>query len=508
MKTYLTFLIALIFSADLILAQVPGYVPSTNLEAWWSFNGNANDLSGNGNNFANSGATLTSDRNSNSNSAFQFNGTSEYMIVNAPSFSFAQTGSFSVSFWMFKSSQNYGVALMNGASTTGNFIWNFQSSAGGVLNFGTNKQSFAWTWANASYPTNQWAHYVGTFSNGTMNIYENGSLVQTSTFPHTGSVQAVMPLNIGRGVGGNYFNGKLDDIGIWSRVLTQNEITTLYTSGCNVSVTSDPVNKSTIIGSTVKFGCAGNVQGLNYQWESDSSGSFKDLNNNVLYQGVSTDTLTISGAVMDLDNVKYRCTVSDTANCIATSKSAVLRVCGFITTQPSDQIVLINTNKEARFSVECNIPNAFYLWQVDSAGTFYNLVNNNIYSGVQTDTLTISPITLNLNGKKYRCIVFSSLCKDTSNMVLLTVNVVIDGIDEVVTKGMLIFPNPAGETINLKVKENYLNSEFRIVNSFGQTVLKGKIHSAETRIDISGFANGNYFLIISDHSYDAFTVNK
>ena len=56
--------------------NVPSYVPTNGLVGYWGFNGNANDESGNGNNGTVNGATLTTDRNGNANSAYSFNGTS------------------------------------------------------------------------------------------------------------------------------------------------------------------------------------------------------------------------------------------------------------------------------------------------------------------------------------------------------------------------------------------------------------------------------------------------
>ena len=46
------------------------------------FNGNTLDASGSGNNATNFGATLTADQNGNPNSAYLFNGTTNYMKVN------------------------------------------------------------------------------------------------------------------------------------------------------------------------------------------------------------------------------------------------------------------------------------------------------------------------------------------------------------------------------------------------------------------------------------------
>ena len=51
------------------------------LVGYYPFNGNANDESGNRNNGSVIGASLTSDRNGNPNSAYFFNGRSDYISI-------------------------------------------------------------------------------------------------------------------------------------------------------------------------------------------------------------------------------------------------------------------------------------------------------------------------------------------------------------------------------------------------------------------------------------------
>jgi hypothetical protein len=58
-------------------------VPSNGLVAYYPFNGNANDESGNGNNGVVYGATLVPDRFGNSNRAYYFNGTNNYIVTNS-----------------------------------------------------------------------------------------------------------------------------------------------------------------------------------------------------------------------------------------------------------------------------------------------------------------------------------------------------------------------------------------------------------------------------------------
>jgi hypothetical protein len=93
-------IICLIFSAIITsYSQLPSYVPSNGLISWYSFNGNANDLSGNGHN-----GTLINpntqnycrDRHKISNKAFVFENHSRVKISRNNSFYGIRT----VSFWL------------------------------------------------------------------------------------------------------------------------------------------------------------------------------------------------------------------------------------------------------------------------------------------------------------------------------------------------------------------------------------------------------------------------
>jgi hypothetical protein len=65
---------------------------------WWPFNGNANDESGNGNHGVVNGATLTSDRNGNANSAYNFDGNSNFIEV--LNMNFKVSTKYSISLWL------------------------------------------------------------------------------------------------------------------------------------------------------------------------------------------------------------------------------------------------------------------------------------------------------------------------------------------------------------------------------------------------------------------------
>jgi hypothetical protein len=226
MKTILLTLVVCFGIAPLTKAQFPPYVPATGLLAWYSFSGNADDGSGNGNNGSNQGAVLTTDRFGAANSAFSFDGTSAYIIVSTPSFAFDAAGSFTYSMWMNKTVAG-GVAMMIGSGVSGNFI----SLIGGGTSdfrFGTNMQASAWVWASCPYTISTWDHYIGTYDAGLMSLYKNGVFQSTATYSYSGATSANMPLYIGRDITTEYFAGSIDDIGIWNRVLTPAEILDLY----------------------------------------------------------------------------------------------------------------------------------------------------------------------------------------------------------------------------------------------------------------------------------------
>ena len=81
-KIFLTLTLVLFIIPIGISQDLPSYVPTDGLVAFYPFNGNANDASGNGKNGTVDGADLTEDRFGNENSAYNFNG--DNSIINLP----------------------------------------------------------------------------------------------------------------------------------------------------------------------------------------------------------------------------------------------------------------------------------------------------------------------------------------------------------------------------------------------------------------------------------------
>ncbi len=77
---------------------------------------------------------------------------------------------------------------------------------------------------------NTWQHMSVTFSGTACTFYKNGAVVGTVTgltAPVSGTENAIVGNNAGNT---NYFDGKIDNLSIYSRSLTANEISKIYTS--------------------------------------------------------------------------------------------------------------------------------------------------------------------------------------------------------------------------------------------------------------------------------------
>jgi hypothetical protein len=201
------------------------------LVGYWPFCGNANDASGNGNNGTVNGATLTTDRFGNANSAYNFNGSSDFLLINQ---NFSTISGITISCWV-----NLSADLQNNKSYV-NFSDNSQQGIG--LVFDQSAQKNIGYSQNVYLPStnlislNVWRLLTITIDmqNNVSKYYENGILMSQTT--SSNFITNLTELNIGRhhsDVWGYdwYMNGKLDDIFIHNRALTPTEIQQLYTLG-------------------------------------------------------------------------------------------------------------------------------------------------------------------------------------------------------------------------------------------------------------------------------------
>ncbi len=213
------------------------------LQAYYPFNGNANDESGNNNNPVKNNATITADRFGNPNSAYHFNGLYQYMqIPNKPSLNFGKEISLSV--WVRPTGFYYGICHASqliskggGNYNPGNYALRFDDvlyTAGNGCNgtvCDTLHQNFRGTGTVLKpYPgefikKNKWYNVLYSNDGKTAKLYVDCELKYSVTFPETFTNNE--DLFFGKS-DDEFFpfwlNGDLDEIRIYNRALTAEEI--------------------------------------------------------------------------------------------------------------------------------------------------------------------------------------------------------------------------------------------------------------------------------------------
>jgi hypothetical protein len=349
-KNLLMTVIAVFGLAAITSAQVPSYVPTNGLVGWWPFNGNANDESGNGNNGTVNGAMLTSDRFGNSNNSYLFDGISNRIAFNLNSINnlFPASTESSSSIWVKTTDLNGPLISMQGINGI-EYDFHIGTLADVVQNpghygilvrdncCGTGNNAFA-----SNCVDNSWHMLtIVRLSDGTLQFYKDAILEFTSGSGQNGAL-AFDPTYMTFGadyswvIGSQngcmscnsndqqHYSGSLDDVGIWNRGLTQQEITDLY-NGCQLSVNTQPTNQTININNNSQFVTGSSDPSATYQWQTDLGVGFQNLNSVGQYSGTTNDTLIVSNVTLSNNNQPFRCIISS-GSCSDTSNVAVLTV--------------------------------------------------------------------------------------------------------------------------------------------------------------------------------------
>jgi alpha-mannosidase len=215
----------------------PTATPAPPDKGWWKFDetsgATAADSSGNGNTGTVSGASWTTGHLSN---ALSFNGSSNYVLAgNYPK----PTTTATYTAWVYA----------NSAPTWASIIKNWGNTTAGQIHLGidntSGKLSVYMTQSNGTtvncieataFPTGSWQHVATVADGSTIRLYRNGT--QVASVSYNGTLKTsfnalgigVKPNEAGTGpdsTNPGYWNGKIDDVRIYNRALSAQEITTL-----------------------------------------------------------------------------------------------------------------------------------------------------------------------------------------------------------------------------------------------------------------------------------------
>lgn len=222
------------------------------LVAHWPFSGNANDATGKGHNGSMSNVTPVAGKGGLPNSAIQFSGSPSSIItvpyqpdLNLTNYTFCAvvkpegfyTGTCQISCLLARGNDNsnpgaYFLSMTDNVfdSTCNNMDTNkvVFTCGGGPSNY-----PYHYSWAySPTVHTQQWYCVIGTFDGSIFKIYIDGQLKSTAA-PQSPAVPigtSTNGLSIGGTIFGNatqypyWFKGVMDDMRIYNRVLSENEI--------------------------------------------------------------------------------------------------------------------------------------------------------------------------------------------------------------------------------------------------------------------------------------------
>ena len=281
--------------------------------------------------------------------AFDFDGNNDYVDVTGIS----SDNTWSVSVWV--NADNLDATSKIFDCSTGRTAFEYQTAQGGWLYYDTTYRAVGIT----EKFLDTWQHWVITQDGTDLEIYQNGSSIYSTTSAGK-SLGGTCVLG-GRYTGADYFDGTLDEIGIWDKQLSEAEIIELYNSGMGQrpidtftleNVGTLPLHELTFYANDT----AGNVGSNSTSWEyrgfitnqtfespvletstsnytldlilgtntsfsvgslfvngtEQSTGSFTTVGNNVSLTSLITVPSITTGSVSELFDVYWNLTLADT----------------------------------------------------------------------------------------------------------------------------------------------------------------------------------------------------
>jgi hypothetical protein len=505
MKKYvLTALAAGLCCVATTFGQVPSYVPTSGLVGWWPFNGNANDESGNGNNGTVNGATLTTDRYGNANKAFYFSSAGCGTRIDADVNTNTIQNAYTFSYWFIQTGQ--------GCVGPRTFEFSTGENASGFLqcqNWNT-AQNVAIIAGTAPYsvltcPTplaNEWSNITLTVNLNGAKLYYNGLISDSVSFS-TDFLSLNGDMCMGRMNHPSYdaHEGKLDDIGIWNRALTQQEITALY-QGCNVTASIAPQSNTTFCqGGSVTLQ-ANTGTGYTYEW----------YKNGVFISGASLSSyIATTSGNYTVKVIDGSCNATSSAVTVTenTNPTVSLASIGAFTNYYATPVTLSGSPSGGTYSGSGVSGNTFNPQQAGLGATSinYSYTNASNCSGsaststIVYDTLgTVCTSTVTVYDTIYTTV--------TDTLIINTTLSLAPPNDQ---NTILIYPNPASDHITIDNGNYAAMAGYSIVieNNAGQQVFQSAINQAQFYVDLSSWTgNGLYFVHLFDPSGATVTVRK
>lgn len=215
-------------------SDLPSFIPADGLVGWWPFNGNAKDKSGQNNNGLVTNAQLATDRFGNPNAAYIFNGSNSRIdVADAVSL---RVRKITMSAWVKTNTLSGQRQIIYKGSLNADGEVISLNQLGAVVKIGSNCiPGSGWQGTNFSNSLviDTWQHLAFTYDGTLVTLYKNGT--RDTSFAFTGLIDSCIGGGLRFGFNhlrffsstGDPFNGSIDDIGMWNRALSPEEISQL-----------------------------------------------------------------------------------------------------------------------------------------------------------------------------------------------------------------------------------------------------------------------------------------
>lgn len=196
------------------------------------FTGNADDVAVGGLTGAVSGATITTDRHGEANEAYFFDGDDDFINYGAaPALSLGDVATYTMTAWikpedLGDTRRHIAISKFNGGV-----------AAGWYLAINSNREIQAYRnnvpWSVRGNPVNvldEYVHIASSYDGANLTVYRNGELDATIPFPrndHDRNTEVLIGAVFSQNNVLPSFKGVIDDVRIYNRVLTTEELTWL-----------------------------------------------------------------------------------------------------------------------------------------------------------------------------------------------------------------------------------------------------------------------------------------
>lgn len=280
---------------------------STNAVGHWPLDGDTSDASGNGNNGTIFGpSTFTTGRCGDANTAFSFDGVSNYISVVR-----MVSNDFTVCFWMKTTATGpdatefYSAAgLIDNEKPFGNKDWGVGFTRSNVI-FGINNETNVLSTSTVNDGTWKFVVAVRDAGNSNISLFINGNM-ETSRPASGGSLTGQSSIWFGKvhdttnePKAHPYFSGLMDDVQIYDRVLSPSEILALY-DPCETdpppaaSFTGSPTNGLVSLSVTFTDNSTGNITNRHWNFGDGTQSNMTATTFAHHYVSVGTNTISLT----------------------------------------------------------------------------------------------------------------------------------------------------------------------------------------------------------------------